>query len=97
MFLFLSAAIVEGELLSVSQLVSYSKLKDITNARAQLAATLCLAQSRVISNLSHHQSTLIHQLKHLSDNMNSSSKKENITNSSVIQEIREKEKVDQDK
>lgn len=62
-----SAAIVEGRLLSVSQLKTLSQVKDLTTARAQLVSVLNAAQSQLVSGLTYHQSSLVYGLQQYSE------------------------------
>lgn len=61
----ISAAIVDNRLLSVSQLDTYVRLKDLTTARAHFVAQLNCAVNNVISGLNQHQTTLITRLEQI--------------------------------
>jgi len=55
----LLAAIVEGQLLSVSQLTALSQVRDLATARAQLVAVLNAAQSQMVNGLTFHQQRIV--------------------------------------
>ncbi|KAK9510211.1 hypothetical protein O3M35_005044 [Rhynocoris fuscipes] len=63
----LLAAIVDNRLLSVSQLETYVRLKDLTTARAQFAAVLNNAAQNVVMRLNQQQTTLITRLQQIVD------------------------------
>lgn len=64
-YLVLLGGIVEGELLSRSELDWYSSLPNIDGVRSQLVATLSSPAARVTHSLSHHQHTLSQTLQQL--------------------------------
>ncbi|XP_047108347.1 39S ribosomal protein L10, mitochondrial [Schistocerca piceifrons] len=61
--LILMTCIAEDRLLSRNEIVMYSNLPDLTTARAGLVATLNSAVSQVLSNITHHQRTLVSHLQ----------------------------------
>ncbi|BES89708.1 ribosomal protein, L10 [Nesidiocoris tenuis] len=61
------AGMVEGRLLSVTQLENYANLGDVTSARAQLVGTLNSAGSSLISRLNQAPSSLVSRLDQYAD------------------------------
>uniref|UniRef100_A0A0A9WJL0 Large ribosomal subunit protein uL10m n=1 Tax=Lygus hesperus TaxID=30085 RepID=A0A0A9WJL0_LYGHE len=61
----LMAGVVEGRLLSVTQMQAYSELGDLDSARAQLVATLNSAGSGFVSRLTQAQSNLVTNLNQI--------------------------------
>lgn len=54
-----SGGIVEGKLMSLTQMQEYSQITDITMARAQLVSLLNSGQLKLINNLTYHQTNLV--------------------------------------
>lgn len=54
-----SGGIVEGKLMSLTQMQEYSQVTDITMARAQLVSLLNSGQLKLINNLTYHQTNLV--------------------------------------
>lgn len=57
------AAVVEGRLMSFSQMQEYSELKDLTTARAQLVSVLNTAQQQLVTGLTYHQNSIVSGLE----------------------------------
>lgn len=55
----LICGIVEGKLMSLSQMQEYSQLTDIAMARAQLVSVLNSAQLQLANSLTYHQTSLV--------------------------------------
>jgi ribosomal protein L10 len=60
------AAIVDDRLMSVNELVKYSKMPDLKTAQAGLIAVLNAATVQLTQNLTHHQQSFLgHLQKHI--------------------------------
>ncbi|XP_055640637.1 39S ribosomal protein L10, mitochondrial [Toxorhynchites rutilus septentrionalis] len=58
----LLAGIIHGQFLSKNEFVNYGSLPDLTTTRAQLAAVLDSAGSKIVSDLQCHQNQLVSML-----------------------------------
>lgn len=69
----LMCGIVEGKLMSLTQMKEYSQLTDITMARAQLVSLLNSSQLQLVNNLMYHQTSIVMGLQQYAQSQNEKS------------------------